>query len=59
MFLFGLKMLWEAWRMGSDEAEETRREVEQELGVCGDTVSTEDTGAGPVCSIYHINMSVS
>ena len=33
--------------MGSDEAEETRREVEQELGVCGDTVSTEDTGAEP------------
>ena len=59
MFLFGLKMLWEAWRMGSDEAEETRREVEQELGGCGDAVSTEDTGAGPVCSIYHIIMSIS
>ena len=33
MFLFGLKMIWEAWRMGGDEAEETRREVEEELGV--------------------------
>ena len=33
MFLFGLKMIWEAWRMGGDEAEETRREVEAELGV--------------------------
>ena len=33
MFLFGLKMIWEAWRMGVDEAEETRREVEEELGV--------------------------
>ena len=45
MFLFGLKMLWEAWRMKSDEAEETQREVEQELGVMdGQPVSTEDTG---------------
>ena len=23
MFLFGLKMLWEAWRMKEDEAQET------------------------------------
>ena len=33
MFLFGLKMLWEAWRMDSNEAEETQKEVEMELGV--------------------------
>jgi len=44
MFLFGLKMLWEAWRMKSDETEETQREVEQELGVMeGQAVSTDDT----------------
>ena len=33
MFLFGLKMLWEAWRMKEDEVEETQKEVEQELAV--------------------------
>ena len=33
MFLFGLKMLWEAWRMKEDEAQETQREVAEELGV--------------------------
>jgi len=31
MFLFGLKMLWEAWRMKANEGEETQREVEEEL----------------------------
>lgn len=31
MFLFGFKMLWEAWRMDDNEQEETRREVEDEL----------------------------
>jgi len=31
MFLFGLKMLWEAWKMGENEAEEVQREVEEEL----------------------------
>jgi len=31
MFAFGLKMLWEAWRMDDNEAEETQKEVEQEL----------------------------
>jgi len=31
MFLFGLKMLWEAWRMKPNEGEETQREVEEEL----------------------------
>ena len=51
MFLFGLKMLWEAWRMKSDEAEETQREVEKELGVMeGEQVSTVDTG-----EFYFIN----
>ena len=33
MFLFGLKMLWEAWRMKEDEVQETQKEVEQELAV--------------------------
>jgi len=31
MFAFALKMLWEAWRMGEGEMEETQKEVEQEL----------------------------
>jgi len=31
MFLFGPKMLWEAWRMKDNEGEETQREVEEEL----------------------------
>ena len=31
MFLFGLKMLWEAWRMKPDEAEELQQEVQEEL----------------------------
>ena len=31
MFAFALKMLWEAWRMGEGELEETQKEVEQEL----------------------------
>ena len=31
MFLFGLKMLWEAWRMKPNEGEETQREVEEEV----------------------------
>merc|ERR1719205_340405 len=31
MFLFGLKMLWEAWRMKPTEGEETQREVEEEV----------------------------
>lgn len=35
MFLFGLKMLWEAWRMDDSETEETRQEVEQELAEMG------------------------
>ena len=31
MFLFSLKMLWEAWRMKEDEVQEVQREVELEL----------------------------
>jgi len=31
MFLFGFKMLWEAWKMDENEAEEVQREVEEEL----------------------------
>jgi len=31
MFAFGLKMLWEAWRMDDNEVEEVQKEVEQEL----------------------------
>ena len=49
MFLFGLKMLWDAWRMKDDEAQETQREVEQELGV----VSVTNTGdEGEDCAVY-------
>jgi len=39
MFLFGLKMLWEAWRMKPNEGEETQREVEEELARRGSTPS--------------------
>jgi putative Ca2+/H+ antiporter (TMEM165/GDT1 family) len=31
MFLFGIKMLWEAWRMKPNEGEETQKEVEEEV----------------------------
>merc|ERR1712158_227933 len=31
MFLFGVKMLWEAWKMKPNESEETQREVEEEV----------------------------
>ena len=39
MFLFGLKMLWEAWKMNPNEGEETQREVEEELARRGSTPS--------------------
>jgi len=42
MFLFGLKMLWEAWRMEEDEVQETQKEVEQELA---DMDGTRNVGA--------------
>lgn len=31
MFLFGLKMLWEAWKMKPEEAEELQQEVQDEI----------------------------
>ena len=31
MFLFGLKMLWEAWNMKEDETSDIQQEVEEEL----------------------------
>ena len=31
MFLFGLKMLWDAWRMSPDETQEIQQEVQAEL----------------------------
>ena len=39
MFLFGIKMLWEAWRMKPTEGEDTQREVEEELARHGSTPS--------------------
>jgi len=49
MFLFGLLMLWDAWKMDSDEAEETQREVEKELGVLDrEAVDTEEKEKGVV-----------
>jgi len=39
MALFGIKMLWEAWRMKPNEGEETQREVEEELARRGSTPS--------------------
>ena len=44
MFLFGLKMLWEAWRMKEDEAQETQREVAEELGVETETNPGDEGG---------------
>ena len=44
MFLFGLKMLWEAWRMKEDEAQETQREVAEELGVEPETNPGDEGG---------------
>ena len=44
MFLFGLKMLWEAWRMKANEGEETQREVEEELARRGSTPSLNTAG---------------
>ena len=45
MFLFGLKMLWEAWRMKEDEAQETQREVAEELGVGTETNPGDEGGS--------------
>ena len=45
MFAFALKMLWEAWRMGEEELEETQKEVEQELAEL-------DDGQPQVCTVH-------
>jgi len=44
MFLFGLKMLYEAWKMKPNEGEETQREVEEELARRGSTPSLHNSG---------------
>jgi len=43
MFLFGIKMLYEAWKMKPNEGEETQREVEEELARRGSTPSLNST----------------
>lgn len=47
MALFGLKMLWEAWRMKPNEGEETQREVEEELARRGSTPSLNQSANDP------------
>lgn len=47
MALFGLKMLWEAWRMKPNEGEETQREVEEELARRGSTPSLNQSAPDP------------
>jgi len=47
MALFGLKMLYEAWRMKPNEGEETQREVEEELARRGSTPSLVVEGGDP------------
>ena len=44
MFLFGLKMLYEAWKMKPNEGEETQREVEEELARRGSSPSLNNAG---------------
>ena len=44
MFLFGLKMLYEAWKMKPNEGEETQREVEEELARRGSSPSLHNAG---------------
>jgi len=48
MFLFGIKMLWEAWRMKGNEMEEVEREVEEEIAArrSSGEVPTSDPEAG-------------
>ena len=55
MFLFGLKMLWEAWRMKEDEAQETQREVAAELGVAAET-NPGDEGVSCLSSLLLLNL---
>ena len=42
MFIFGLKMLWEAWRMKPDEIEDLQQEVQEELQKRGSIMSGGD-----------------
>lgn len=44
MFLFGLKMLYEAWTMKPDEAQELQHEVEEELARRGSIASNSSRG---------------
>jgi len=46
MFAFALKMLWEAWRMGEGEMEETQKEVEQELAELDGQAQQPDSERG-------------
>jgi len=46
MFAFALKMLWEAWRMGEGELEETQKEVEQELAELDGQAQQPDSERG-------------
>jgi hypothetical protein len=46
MFAFGLKMLWEAWRMDDNEVEEVQKEVEQELAEMDGTSQQNNAQAG-------------
>merc|ERR1711936_1466706 len=46
MFAFALKVLWEAWRMGEGEMEETQKEVEQELAELDGQAQQPDSEGG-------------
>jgi len=46
MFLFGLKMLYEAWKMSDNELEETQREVEEEIARRGSISSSSSSKPG-------------
>merc|ERR1712032_188362 len=50
MFAFALKMLWEAWRMGEGELEETQKEVEQELAELDERAATPQQRQSPKSS---------
>jgi len=45
MFAFGLKMLWEAWRMDDNEVEEVQKEVEEELAEMDGVSSAKTPGS--------------
>merc|ERR1712142_423948 len=45
MFAFGLKMLWEAWRMDDNEVEEVQKEVEEELAEMNGVSSSKTAGS--------------